>query len=393
MRVPQVVAGRVELGDIVRLLRNRPQLSRSELSTLLPVTPASLTHQVRDLIDGGWVKEATTHRSSTGGRPPMGLTLDNAAAYAMVVSVGLTTVLVAAVDFGGRIVVKREIPDSMTAIAQGITVISQAIRDVIATVGVDTNKWAGLGIAIPGIWDPDREVVVFSPNLPEWNGMKVGELFRRSTGIDSIIVENDADAATWGELWFGAGRNIQDMMCVVCDVGIGSGLVINGQLVRGQDNSVGEMGHIFVDSHELDNVCGCGRIGCLEAVASLGALNRYMVEGMSQAEALDKVSAYMGMALGSIVNVLCPQVVVLGGATLQTYPVLWPLVVQKTRARVLNHLLHKTEFILSPLGDRAPLLGMAGLVFERRLHTDEVPENTVSPSQWGHPDLDSLKFY
>jgi glucokinase len=236
--------------------------------------------------------------------------------------------------------------------------------------------------------------VVFSPNLPDWNGMKVGELFRRSTNMESVIVENDADAAAWGELWFGAGREIQDMMCVLCDVGVGSGLVINRQLVRGQDNSVGEIGHIFVDSHGPAYTCGCGHEGCLEAVASLGALNRYLTAGMTQGEALDRIAKYIGMALGSIVNVLCPQIVVLGGAMLQSYPVLWPLIVQNTRARVLNHLMHKTQFILSPLGDYAPLLGLADLVFERRLQIGQgAPVDTVPPSQWGRTIPDSLKFF
>ena len=387
-------ATRIEADHIIRILRNYPQLSRSELVTLLPVTPATLTHQVRDLIDAGWIVETSSHRSSTGGRPRIGLSVDNGAAYAVVVSVGLTTVLIAAVDFGGHIVAKREIQDSMTAVAQGINVVSDAIKEVMMQLAIDASKWAGLGVAIPGIWDPDSESVVFSPNLPDWNGMKVGELFRRSTNMESVIVENDADAAAWGELWFGAGREIQDMMCVLCDVGVGSGLVINRQLVRGQDNSVGEIGHIFVDSHGPSYTCGCGHVGCLEAVASLGALNRYLAAGMTQAEALDRVAQYIGMALGSIVNVLCPQVVVLGGAMIQTHPVLWPLIVQNTRARILNHLLHKTQFILSPLGENAPILGLAGLVFERRLQADPgAPTDTVPPSQWGRAKPNSLKFF
>ncbi len=387
-------ATRIEADHIIRILRNYPQLSRSELVTLLPVTPATLTHQVRDLIDAGWIVETSSHRSSTGGRPRIGLSVDNGAAYAVVVSVGLTTVLIAAVDFGGHIVAKREIQDSMTAVAQGINVVSDAIKEVMMQLAIDASKWAGLGVAIPGIWDPDSESVVFSPNLPDWNGMKVGELFRRSTNMESVIVENDADAAAWGELWFGAGREIQDMMCVLCDVGVGSGLVINRQLVRGQDNSVGEIGHIFVDSHGPSYTCGCGHVGCLEAVASLGALNRYLAAGMTQAEALDRVAQYIGMALGSIVNVLCPQVVVLGGAMIQTHPVLWPLIVQNTRARILNHLLHKTQFILSPLGENAPILGLAGLVFERRLQADPgAPTDTVPPSQWGRTKPNSLKFF
>ncbi len=394
MQWPQNSGTRMDADYIIKLLRNYPQLSRAELSTMLPITPATLTHQIRTLIDSGWIGETTAHRSAIGGRPRMGLSVDNTAAYAVTVVVGLTTVDVAVVDFSGHIVVQREIEHFMTAVSQGIAVISETIQEVIEQAAIDPHKWAGVGISIPGIWDPDSETVVFSPNLPQWDGMKIGELFRRSLDVPDIIVENDADAAAWGELWFGAGRDIQDMVYVLCDVGIGAGLVINHQLVRGQDNSVGEIGHMFVTSEGPDYSCGCGHVGCLEAVASLGALNRYQDGGMTQDAALDHVAQYLGMALGSIVNILCPQVVVLGGAMLQSYPVLWPMIVHNTRSRVLNHLMHKTQFILSPLGDHAPLLGLADLVFSRRLHRDPgSPLDTLAYQQWGRVTPPSRKLF
>ncbi len=394
MTMSHNVSGRAGTTQIVHLLRNYPHLSRSELATLLRATPATLTHQVRMLLDTGWIRETTARRSGTGGRPRMGLSLDNDAVYAVTVSVGLTTVVVAAVDFGGHIVALREIPHSMSAIAQGITVINDAIQDLVESLAVDRQKWAGLGVAIPGIWDPVSKTVVFSPNLPEWSGMKLGELFRRSSGIETVIVENDADASALGELWFGAGREVQDMMYVLCDVGIGAGLIVNRELVRGQDNSVGEIGHVSVNSCTGEYRCGCGRVGCLEYVASLTALNRYLAEGMTTEAALNVVADYFGTALGSIINMLSPQVVVLGGATLQTYPVLWTLLVQSTRGRILQHLMHKTQLILSPLGVHAPLLGLAALVFEQRIQSDQdTHPGTVSPAQWANPDTDSLKFY
>ncbi len=394
MQPPRIQYGRADIGRLINLLRNYPQLSRSELAAMSLVTPATIGHQVRDLMEAGWIKESSSRRGAQVGRPRLGLVVNDEAAYAIVAVIGLTTVIVAMVDFGGHILIKREIPQSMAAVARGITVVSQTISEVMAAQALDPVKCAGLGIAIPGIWDAENETVVFSPNLPEWEGMKVGELFRRSVGIEPVVVENDADAAAWGELWFGTGRDVQDMMYILCDVGIGSGLVINRQLVRGQDNSVGEIGHMWVGAPDSTSRCGCGHHGCLEASASLASLNRYVDAGMSLSDALEKIAEYVGMSLSSIINLLCPQALVLGGALLEQNPVLWPLIVQSTRSRVLNHLLHKSQLILSSLGSHAPLLGLASLVFERQLLAAQgYPPESLSPTRWSHPNSDALKFF
>lgn len=377
------------VGFLVNVLRNYPYLSRAELNTMLPVTAATLTHQIRDLIDAGWVQENSLRRPSTGGRPRVGLTLRNDAAYAISVLIGPNTTTIAVTDFGGHIVVKEHLCHPMASITKGISAINQTIEKLLSTHAIDRQRLAGVGIAIPGIWDPETETVVFSPNLQEWAGMKLYELFRRTTQFSSIVVENDADAAAWGELWFGAGREVQDMMYVLCDVGIGAGIIMQRQLVRGQNNSLGEIGHLFVDSQNSDFVCGCGHFGCLEALASLTALDRYLAQGVPAPVALDTIAQYLAIGLGGLINVLCPQMVVLGGTMLKSYPELWPLTFRYTRSRLLTHLTHKTQLILSPLEDNAALLGLAGLIFERRLAESQGQTvNTVPPSQWltyNHP--------
>ncbi len=368
----------VDAVQIVSLLRSYSGLSRAELAALMHATPATITHQVRGLIDGGWVQEAGVRRS-LGGRPRVGLCLNDQAAFAVAVEVGLTTVVIAAVDFGGHIVAARRIPESVAAITQGITVIAAAIREVVEEVDAPPEKWAGLGLAIPGIWDMSSQSVAFAPNLVQWTGINLVELLRRTVGLDPVVVENDADASALGELWFGAGRELQDLLFVLCDVGIGSGIIIQRRLVRGQDNTVGEIGHLVVEHARDLPACGCGHVGCLESVASLAALQRYVAHGMVEAEALKTIAGYLGMALAGVVNLLGPQTTILGGALFDRHPVLWPLLVQDTRSRVLTHLLHRTQFILSPLGDQAALLGLAGLIFGRRLSPETGPRLSAAP--------------
>ncbi|AEJ40159.1 XylR [Sulfobacillus acidophilus TPY] len=383
MQFSRVLSSQEIIGLITYTLRNYPNLSRAELATMLPVTPATLTHHVRELIDGGWVEEQSARRNNTGGRPRMGLTLRNEAAYAIAMTVSPDLLTGAIVDFGGHIIAKMRLEHPMGQIPSSLQVIQRMTDVLLERYPHQSGRFAGYGIAIPGIWDPESETVVFSPNLQEWAGMKLRELIRRSTDTEPTLVENDADAAAWGELWFGAGRDVQDMMYVLCDTGIGAGIIIQRQLIRGQNNSIGEIGHIFVDSSDSEFLCGCGQYGCLEALGSLTALQRYHAGGMTLSSSLGRVSRYLSIGLGGLINVLSPQVVVLGGRMLAMYPDLWPAIVRDTRSRLLNHLTHKTQLILSPLEDNAPLLGLAGLLFEQELARSQGQAiHTVSPSQW-----------
>jgi len=388
MQIPRLLSTQEIMGLITNTLRNYPNLSRAELSTMLPITPATLTHHIRDLIDAGWVEERSLRKTSVGGRPRMGLTLRNSATYAVTMVISPNVLVGAIIDFGGHIVIKTRIEHAMDNITEAIAVIQRQVDELVTHLSVRSARFAGFGIAIPGIWDPESETVVFSPNLPEWAGMKLRELIRRNTGIEPTIVENDADAAVWGELWFGAGREVQDMMYVLCDSGIGAGIVLQRQLIRGQNNSIGEIGHLFVDSGNTEFICGCGQYGCLEALASLTALQHYQENGTPTPIALAKISQYLAIGLGGLINVLSPQVVVLGGPMLNLYPDLWPSIVRDTRSRLLNHLAHKTQLILSPLEDNAALLGLAGLLFEQELARAQGQTiTTVSPNQWlNRPD-------
>ena len=355
-----------DVAGIVELLRERPNLSRAELGQNLGRTPATVTHLVRGLIDSGIVEEIGSHRSFNG-RPRIPLRLNPSVMYAFAVDVGVSSVSIAVLDFGGELIYLHEIPQSVAAITEGVSVIADGIQEVFKKTGIEKEKFCGLGVSIPGIFNSAKGTVIFSPNLPEWTGMSLKEMFRTETGLETVVVENDANAAALGELWFGSGKHLQDIICIISDAGIGAGIIHNRELVRGEDNAAGEIGHMLVHTDAKAPVCGCGNQGCLESVASLTVVQRKIQQGEPINEVLEQTTNYLGIAFSNLINTLSPQALILLGPMLTDYPEMWPLAVQKTRARMMPYLLHRTLFLPSALGKHAPLYGLAGLLFSEAL--------------------------
>ncbi len=351
-----------DVSEIIELLRVQPNLSRAELGQNLGRTPATVTNLVRGLIDVGIVEEVDQH-NSFNGRPRIPLRLNANAMYAVTADIGISSVSIALFNFSGEIVYLLEIPKSLSNVTEGVGIIADGIQHVLSKTGIGKEKICGLGMSIPGIFNATKGTVIFSPNFPEWTGMGLKEIFRKETGFETIIIENDANASALGELWFGTGRKLKDFICVLADTGIGAGFIHDRQLVRGEDNATGEIGHMLVDTEVNAPLCGCGNHGCLEAVASRSIVNKKIQSGESPSEVMEQTSSYLGIAFSNLINTFSPQAIILLGPTVSDYPEMFALIVQKTRIRMLPYLLNRVLFLPSALGHLAPLYGLAGLLF------------------------------
>jgi glucokinase len=247
---------------------------------------------------------------------------------------GGTKVLAALVDEEGRIVDRVEHPTDPRA---GTASILRALGELFekespAAIGVGVAAWVG--------WPSGR--VVFAPNL-FYDDPEVKEAIRRRFGLP-VSVENDANAAAWGECRFGAGVGVSEMLMVTVGTGIGGGIVSGGKLYRGRNGYAGEFGHMTLI--EGGPRCACGERGCFEAMASGAAIGRMAREGLHAAgstavrelsggdservtgalvaEAAEGGDAYarlilrraghwLGIGLTNLVNIFDPEVIVIGG--------------------------------------------------------------------------------
>jgi glucokinase len=193
--------------------------------------------------------------------------------YTIGIDVGGTKVLGGVVDENGKVIAtaRKDTP------RQGGSALTQTIADIAKEL-MQSHDIESVGVSAAGFVSSDRKTMLATPNIADWNGVDLDDELTKLIGLD-VIIENDANAAAWGEAKFGAGRDQAHMMMLTVGTGIGGGVVVNGALYRGAFGIAAEFGHMRVvpDGH----LCGCGARGCFEQYASGNALLRHAREAIS----------------------------------------------------------------------------------------------------------------
>lgn len=311
------------------------------------------------------------------------------------VDVGGSKAEIAIVDAQGKVVVSGRYPTGPGKKATGV------IRDILTWIEnicapPFKEQILGVGIGVAGQVDPVTGVVRHSPNLG-WDNVSVGSQLRQALAIP-VVVTNDVQAAAWGEWLHGAGRGVNDMVCLFVGTGVGGAIVSGGQMLTGCSGSAGELGHmtVFLSGPR----CKCGNRGCLEAfvggwaiarraqaavarnpiegraLLALAGGDRWAITAAHVAEAFHAGDALAGrlvaqtgetLAAGaaSIVNGLNPCLVVLGGGVIEGIPELVGLIEQGVRLRALAAAVTHLSIVKSALGRHAGVIGAAALARRR----------------------------
>lgn len=189
------------------------------------------------------------------------------------IDVGGTKILAGVVDGTGAVVerVRRETPQT------GGAEVTKSLAEIINELGT-RHEISGIGLCSAGFLSADRRSIISNPNIPNWNGAELADEIERLVGR-KIILENDANAAAWGERQFGAGEGANELVMLTIGTGVGGGLITDGQIYHGARGSAGEFGHIRAVPE--GHLCGCGMRGCYEQYASGTALLRHAREAIS----------------------------------------------------------------------------------------------------------------
>ena len=254
-----------------------------------------------------------------------------------------------------------------------------------------------IGICVPGPLDVSRSVVALAPNLG-WVDLALREELERRLPGKSVVLENDVRAAALGEHTLGAGRDRPSMLAVFVGSGVGGGFVVENRLFHGSHGAAGEIGHTVVRAGGPR--CGCGRFGCLEAMAAREAVSRYVIQDIARGQqtvlseilqgdflaftsrelalaiaqsdavairAALRSASYTGAAIGSVVNLLDPEVVVIGGGIAEALGQRYvDRAARVARRQMLSPAARQIPIVASQLGDYAGLLGAALTAFARR---------------------------
>lgn len=380
-------------GDVLELIRRGEVRTRSEILEHTGLSRMTVSHRVDALLDAGLLLERP-NPTATGGRRARTLQFNTAHARVAVATVNTTHLRTALTDLGGRVLDDDHLDiDLTTGPDPTLAAVARSWRDLLAGAGGGEGPPSGLGISLPGPVDPSTGRPSQPPLMPRWDAFPIAEHLGAAIPGVPVLCANDADAAAVGEHALGHPR-ARALCLVKVDTGIGSGIVIDGRPYPGSDGGSGDIGHIRLGDWPAA-ACQCGASGCLAAVASGRAIARELTRlgvpartgrdvgallaaGNTDAVRLtQQAGRRIGAVLATMVSVLNPDVVVVGGA-LASAPLLAGIretLYRLTLPRATRHL----TLELGTLGDDAAVTGLARMVVERQYGAEEV-NRRLAPS-------------
>lgn len=312
------------------------------------------------------------------------------AEFGIGVDLGGTNLRAAAVDLEGNLLELFQISTDTSAGRDKV------VADIVAGIqevreGHSGDKLVGIGIGVPGLIYLEKGVIAKAPNLPGWEDVPLRDLLERDLKCP-VILENDANAAALGEVWIGAGHDVDDLVLLTLGTGIGGGIISKGRVLHGYLGMAGELGHITVEPHSGVR-CGCGNYGCVEAHASATAIARMAEEAVSigsskalaalkeehgQLTALlveraardgdeeaikiyERMGEWLGRALANLVNIFNFPLYLIAGGLVGGWKLFSPSMFQEIEKRSVTYRESDTRIKKAKLGNKSGLYGAAYL--------------------------------
>jgi glucokinase len=301
------------------------------------------------------------------------------------IDLGGTNLKLGLVSADGQLIARHACPtEALRGPQHVLGRMAAGVRDLCRTAGVALSDVAAVGAAVPGPLDTKAGLVVFAPNLPGWRMIRVRDALQKDLGRP-VVVENDANAAGYGEFRCGAARTVKNMFLLTLGTGIGGGIILDGRMFRGTTDTGAELGHTMICYGGRQ--CGCGNRGCLEAYASATAVVARTEERIAAAEAsslagrdkfsckdifdaaaagdalaariIEETADYLAAGITSLLHVLNPEMVVLTGGMMGAGDAFLERIRRQVREKAIGRATERCEIRWSSLGGDAGILGAA----------------------------------
>lgn len=313
------------------------------------------------------------------------------------VDIGGTKVAAGLVDGGGKLLFRTSLPSrARESFDASLSQIRRSIEESLREADRRGLNADGVGLCAAGPLDYERGLVMNPPNLPAWKEVPLAAIIGDAFDLE-VRLENDANAAALAEMMWGAARGCGNVFFVTVGTGIGTALIVDGRLYRGRKGMAGEGGHMTVDSGASGAVCGCGNTGCIEALASgpaverraaemiggretsladlrAGGGGRITMEMIGEAakggdafalELVEEMGRMLGVWLGGIINLLDPEVIVIGGGVSSVGKPLFGAVRASALRHTINPYAGEIPILPAALGADAGIYGGAALFAAR----------------------------
>lgn len=362
---------------LLRALHDDSPLSRADLARLTGLTRTSVSDLVGKLIDDGLIEEVGRGQSS-GGKSPILLRVAPDGRHLIGLDLGDAQFSGAVVNLRGEILRSIHLPLEGRSSDAAVELV---VRLVDALRADDRSPFLGIGIGAPGIIDTSTGTVRWSVNL-NWAELRLGTLLEQRYGVP-VVVANDSHAAALAELTFFRRPRPNNLIVIKVGRGVGAGIILNGQLFQGDGYGAGEFGHVSMGS--ADAPCRCGRVGCLETVASMRALvdaaeavepsitdeSGLVAAFLAGVSAIRRIvldaARQLGLAVGWLIGVLNVRHVLLVGPVAAFGDDWLGEVRRSARSSVLAMLALDTQIEFGHIHDDVVVLGASALLMEQQL--------------------------
>jgi predicted NBD/HSP70 family sugar kinase len=366
---------------VIEDLYRHPASSRTDVAGRTGLSRATVSTLVEELGNAGLVEEHDEPDDAPprgSGRPPVLVSLVPGAAFAVGLDFGHQHIRVAVCDLSGEPVVDDWSPAEVDhAPVESLDLAQELVRDALRTANVAPDRLLGVGMGLAAPIHKGTGELEADGILPGWHGIRPAAEMESRLGVP-VALQNDANVGALGEKVFGVARGVDDFVYVRLSAGIGAGLILDGRPYQGFHGFAGEIGHALVDVDGL--ICRCGNRGCLETVASPVALAALLerstgvdvsVERLLELIAAGDRGAHravadageaVGRALSVLVNVVDPELVVVGGDLAAAGSVLLDPIEASIARHGVAPAASSVRVTAGTLGNRAEVLGAAGLI-------------------------------
>lgn len=390
----QTLVREMNLSAIMNRLHERSPISRSALAETTGLNKTTVSSLVQELIEHKFVREIGFRTTGTG-RPARLLELNPGAGCivsAEIIDTGAISVICA--NFTNEIIWRTYETFDLTANPQTtihrlLTLLHQATEAACSLCG----PVLGLAIGVPGLVDQKSDTLLFAPNL-NWENIPLGELVREEFDRP-VFIDNEANLAALGEFYFGAAEGCNYALYISGSVGIGGGIIHGGQLLTGATGFAGELGHMTMAPQ--GELCSCGNRGCWETLISQKAVFNRLQQAIDQGQPtmlansgngisnqltvsaiqdalhsndtlvskiVDETACYLGIGIASLVNILNPELVVLGGIHCALGDYLLPTINRELSHRALRWNASANKVVLAQQGSDACVMGGLARVYQ-----------------------------
>lgn len=380
---------RIRKHFLLNVIRENSPISRAEISKLSGYNAPSVSSLVDELVADNLVWEETA-RTTARGRRPVPVQINGRAASVVGIDLGWSSTVGVLLDIEGNVISTFE---AETAKFKGAKANVRWLREVIGELVYASDgpvpPICGIGISIPGLVprrNPETPIVLKSPTG------EIRELLSSEFEIP-VIIDNDSRMMAIGSLWFGEGRNHKNFGVLNLGYGLGFGMVMSGKPVRGARGFAGEIGHIpFGEPHAK---CGCGRMGCIQTVASGEGLQRMARErGIeindvrelfelgrrkepSALEIIDKFSDSLARAISTIFNLYDPAALIISGRVARSADMYLDDVIGRVRKYTLPSIIEPSRISISQMDVRLGPMGAAASILHRIYYSSHVEVDKV----------------